>query len=73
MTALVLRLPHRGQPILVRVDHAALVVGDTVEVAGQQLAGDGMPLGRVWLTVDLHSLPGAVVDRVEMPRPGRQE
>lgn len=65
-----LRLIRADHPILVRVDHAALVVGDTVEVAGQQLSVDGMPLGRVWLTVDVYALPGAVVGRVEMPQTG---
>lgn len=67
MTAVVLRLPHRGRSTLVRVDHAALLVGDTVEIAGQQLGRDGMPLGRIWLTVDVHDLPAAVVGRVPLP------
>ncbi len=68
-----LRLPHRGYPVLVRVDHAALVVGDTVEIAGHQLSRDGMPLGRIWLAVDVHALLAAVVGCVEMARNGSRE
>ncbi|MEU4589423.1 hypothetical protein [Micromonospora aurantiaca (nom. illeg.)] len=65
--ALVLRLRHQGRSILLRVEHAALLVGDTVELEGQQLGSDGTPLGRVWLTVDVHALKGAVVGQVTLP------
>ncbi|WP_162959286.1 hypothetical protein [Micromonospora tulbaghiae] len=49
------------------MEHAALLVGDTVELEGQQLGSDGTPLGRVWLTVDVHALKGAVVGQVTLP------
>ncbi|WP_143194127.1 hypothetical protein [Micromonospora sp. CB01531] len=62
-----LRLERGGQPILVRVEYAALHAGDTVEVAGQQISRDGMPRGQVWLTVDVRALRSAVVGYVELP------
>ncbi|MEV7263960.1 hypothetical protein AB0N38_10455 [Micromonospora aurantiaca] len=72
MRLLVLRLEHAGRPVLLRVDHAALMVGDTVEVAGQQLARDGTPLGRMWMTVDVRKLSDAVVGAVETQPPRNQ-
>lgn len=45
--------------LIMRVEHAALYGGDLVELAGQQLARDGTPMGRVWLVARLHDLPAA--------------
>ena len=58
--AAVLRVDHQGRPALIRVDHAALVGQDLVEIAGQQLAPDGTPHGRIWLTVPALDLPDAL-------------